>query len=132
MMNIVNGGAHADNSVDVQEFMIAPFGAARFSEALRWGAEVFHTLKKVLKKQNYSTAVGDEGGFAPNLKSNEEALDLVIEAIQQAGYKPGEQIGICPRPRPLPSSSRTASTSSRSPTAASAPASRWWNSGPTG
>jgi enolase len=94
MMNIVNGGAHADNSVDLQEFMIAPYGADRFSEALRMGTEVFHTLKGVLKKRGYSTAVGDEGGFAPNLKSNEEALDLVMEAITLAGYKPGEQIGI--------------------------------------
>jgi enolase len=94
MMNIINGGAHADNSVDLQEFMIAPYGASSFSEALRWGAEVFHTLKGVLKKRGYSTAVGDEGGFAPNLKSNEEALDLVMEAIKLAGYKPGEQIGI--------------------------------------
>jgi len=94
MMNILNGGAHADNSVDVQEFMIAPFGAARFSEALRMGAEVFHTLKSVLKKSGYSTAVGDEGGFAPNLKSNEEALQLILEAITKAGYRPGENIGI--------------------------------------
>ncbi len=94
LMNILNGGAHADNSVDVQEFMIAPFGAARFAEALRMGAEVFHTLKGVLKKAGYSTAVGDEGGFAPNLKSNEEALQLILEAIAKAGYKPGEQIGI--------------------------------------
>src|SRR5579872_5726154 len=95
MMNIINGGAHADNSVDVQEFMIAPFGAASFSESLRMGVEVFHTLKKVLSKKGYSTAVGDEGGFAPNLKSNEEAIESVVEAITQAGYKPGEQIGIC-------------------------------------
>ena len=95
MMNIINGGAHADNSVDVQEFMIAPFGANRFSEALRMGVEVFHTLKKVLSKKGYSTAVGDEGGFAPNLKSNEEAIESVLEAITQAGYAPGEQIGIC-------------------------------------
>ncbi len=94
MMNILNGGAHADNSVDPQEFMIAPYGASKFSEALRMGAEVFHTLKGVLKKRNYSTAVGDEGGFAPNLKSNEEALEVVMEAITKAGYKPGEQIGI--------------------------------------
>ena len=94
MMNIINGGAHADNSVDVQEFMIAPYGATSFSEALRMGAEVFHTLKGVLKKRGYSTAVGDEGGFAPNLKSNEEALEVVMEAITLAGYKPGEQIGI--------------------------------------
>jgi enolase len=95
MMNIINGGAHADNSVDVQEFMIAPFGAKRFSEALRMGVEVFHTLKKVLKKKGYSTAVGDEGGFAPNLKSNEEAIESVLEAIAQAGYKPGVDVGVC-------------------------------------
>jgi enolase len=94
MMNILNGGAHADNSVDAQEFMIAPFGATRFSEALRMGAEVFHTLKSVLKKSGYSTAVGDEGGFAPNLKSNEEALQLILAAIAKAGYRPGEDIGI--------------------------------------
>jgi enolase len=94
MMNIINGGAHADSSVDLQEFMVAPYGAEKFSEALRWGVEVFHTLKGVLKKRGYSTAVGDEGGFAPSLKSNEEALELVLEAIQQAGYKAGEQIGI--------------------------------------
>ena len=95
MMNIINGGAHADNSVDVQEFMIAPFGAGKFSESLRMGVEVFHTLKKVLKGKGYSTAVGDEGGFAPMLKSNEEAIESVLEAITQAGYKPGENIGIC-------------------------------------
>jgi enolase len=95
MMNVLNGGAHADNSVDVQEFMIAPFGAPKFSEAIRMGVEVFHTLKKVLKKRGYSTAVGDEGGFAPNLKSNVEALEVLLEGITQAGYKPGEQIGIC-------------------------------------
>ena len=93
-MNILNGGAHADNSVDPQEFMIVPYGAEKFSEALRWGAEVFHTLKGVLKKRGYSTAVGDEGGFAPNLKSNEEALEVILEAITKAGYTPGEQIGI--------------------------------------
>ncbi len=95
MMNIINGGAHADNSVDLQEFMIAPFGAEKFSEALRMGVEIFHTLKKVLSKKGYSTAVGDEGGFAPMLKSNEEALESVLEAISQAGYKPGSQVGIC-------------------------------------
>jgi enolase len=94
LMNILNGGVHADNSVDPQEFMIAPHGAPKFSEALRMGAEVFHTLKGVLKKRGYSTSVGDEGGFAPNLKSNEEALDVVLEAITQAGYKPGGQISI--------------------------------------
>jgi enolase len=94
MMNIVNGGAHADNSVDVQEFMVMPVGAPNFREALRWGVEVFHHLKSVLKKNGYSTAVGDEGGFAPNLKSNEEALERVLEAITAAGYKPGEQIAI--------------------------------------
>ena len=95
MMNIINGGAHADNSVDLQEFMIAPFGAPKFSEALRMGVEVFHTLKKVLAKKGYSTSVGDEGGFAPNLKSNEEAIESVLEAITQAGYHPGSQIGVC-------------------------------------
>src|SRR5437868_6935287 len=94
MMNILNGGAHADNSVDLQEFMIAPYGATRFSEALRMGVEVFHTLKKVLKERGYSTAVGDEGGFAPNCKSNQEALEVVLEAIVKAGYRPGTQIGI--------------------------------------
>jgi enolase len=94
MMNILNGGAHADNSVDVQEFMVMPLGAPSFSEALRWGVEVFHSLKAVLKKNGYSTAVGDEGGFAPNLKSNDEALERVMEAITAAGYKPGEQISI--------------------------------------
>jgi enolase len=94
LMNILNGGAHADNSVDPQEFMIVPHGASKFSEALRMGAEIFHTLKGVLKKRGYSTSVGDEGGFAPNLKSNEEALDVVLEAITKAGYKPGAQISI--------------------------------------
>jgi enolase len=94
MMNILNGGAHADNCVDAQEFMVMPLGAPTFHEALRWGVEVFHSLKAVLKKNGYSTAVGDEGGFAPNLKSNEEALERVLEAITAAGYKPGEQIAI--------------------------------------
>jgi enolase len=94
MMNILNGGAHADNNVDFQEFMVMPVGAKSFSEALRWGVEVFHTLKGVLKKRGYNTAVGDEGGFAPSLKSNVEAIEVVLEAIQQAGYKPGEQIAI--------------------------------------
>jgi enolase len=94
MMNILNGGAHADNSVDPQEFMIMPYGADKFSEALRWGAEIFHTLKGVLKKKGYSTSVGDEGGFAPNLKSNVEALEVVLEAITLAGYTPGDQVGI--------------------------------------
>jgi enolase len=94
MMNILNGGAHADNSVDFQEFMVAPFGAPNFAEALRMGAEVFHTLKNVLKKKGYSTAVGDEGGFAPNLKSNEEAPETILEAITQAGYRPGIDIGL--------------------------------------
>src|SRR5246127_5273394 len=94
MMNIINGGAHADNNVDFQEFMVMPVGAERFADALRWGAEVFHTLKGVLKKKGYNTAVGDEGGFAPSLKSNDEALDLIMEAIQLAGYTPGEDISI--------------------------------------
>ncbi len=92
MMNILNGGAHADNSVDVQEFMIVPCGAQNFADALRMGTEVFHTLKNVLKKKSYSTAVGDEGGFAPNLKSNDEALDVILEAISQAGYRPATDI----------------------------------------
>ncbi len=95
MMNILNGGKHADNNVDVQEFMISPAGASSFKEALRMGSEVFHNLKNVLKKRGYNTAVGDEGGFAPDLKSNQEALDLIVEAIEVAGYKPGEDIFIC-------------------------------------
>jgi enolase len=94
MLNVLNGGAHADSNVDFQEFMIMPVGAERFSEALRWAAETFHTLKSVLKKKGYNTAVGDEGGFAPSLKSNSEAIELILEAIEQAGYKPGEQIAI--------------------------------------
>lgn len=94
LMNILNGGAHADNSVDVQEFMIAPHGAASFAEALRMGTEVFHTLKGVLKKKGYATSVGDEGGFAPNLKSNAEALDVIMESIDKAGYKAGSQISL--------------------------------------
>ena len=94
MMNILNGGAHADNNVDFQEFMVMPVGAPSFSDALRWGVEVFHTLKGVLKKRGYSTAVGDEGGFAPSVKSNVEAIEVVLEAIQQAGYKPGEEIAV--------------------------------------
>lgn len=94
-MNILNGGHHADNNVDFQEFMIAPHGAESFSESLRMGVEVFHVLQSVLKKKGYSTGVGDEGGFAPNLKSNEEAVELILQAIAQAGYVPGEQISIC-------------------------------------
>ena len=94
MMNILNGGSHADNSIDFQEFMIMPIGATSFSHALRMGAEVFHTLKGVLKKKGYSTNVGDEGGFAPNLGSNEEAIQVVLEAIEKAGYKPGEDVYI--------------------------------------
>jgi enolase len=94
MMNIINGGAHADNSIDFQEFMIRPVGAPSFSEALRWGTEIFHALKSVLKKAGHMTSVGDEGGFAPNLNSNEEALDLILESIKQAGYRPGEDISI--------------------------------------
>ena len=94
MMNILNGGAHADSSVDFQEFMVMPVGAPRFSEGLRWGVEVFHALKSALKKHGYSTAVGDEGGFAPSCRSNEEAIQIVLEAIASAGYKPGEQVSI--------------------------------------
>lgn len=94
MMNILNGGKHADNNVDIQEFMIVPVGASSFTEALRMGTEVFHSLKSVLKKKGYNTAVGDEGGFAPNLSSNAEALEVIVEAIHLAGYKPGEDINL--------------------------------------
>jgi len=94
MMNIINGGSHADNNVDFQEFMIMPVGAKHFAEALRMGAEVFHTLKGVLKKKGYNTSVGDEGGFAPNLKSNVEAIEVLLDAIEKAGYKPGKDIAI--------------------------------------
>ncbi len=94
MMNIINGGSHADNSIDFQEFMIMPVGASNFTDAIRMGAEVFHHLKSVLKKQGYSTNVGDEGGFAPNLKSNEEAVTVILQAIENAGYKPGQDIYI--------------------------------------
>lgn len=92
MMNILNGGAHADSTVDIQEFMVMPVGAENFREALRMGAEIFHSLKSVLKEKGYNTAVGDEGGFAPSLKSNEEALATIVEAIEKAGYKPGEEV----------------------------------------
>jgi enolase len=98
MMNILNGGKHADNSVDLQEFMAMPVGAESFAEGLRMGAEVFHALKKVLKGKGYSTAVGDEGGYAPNLKSNEEALDVIVEAITAAGYEPGKDVSIATDP----------------------------------
>ncbi|MBK8846333.1 MAG: phosphopyruvate hydratase [Bacteroidetes bacterium] len=94
MMNILNGGAHADNSIDFQEFMVMPIGADTFADALRMGAEIFHSLKKVLKDNNLSTNVGDEGGFAPNIKSNEEAIQMVLKAIENAGYKPGENVYI--------------------------------------
>jgi enolase len=94
MMNILNGGAHADTNVDIQEFMIAPIGAETFRESLRWGAEIYHALKAVLKKRGLATSVGDEGGFAPNLDSNRAALDLIIEAIQAAGFKPGTDIAL--------------------------------------
>ena len=94
MMNILNGGSHADNNVDLQEFMVMPVGASRFSDSLRMGVEIFHNLKKVLSKKGYNTAVGDEGGFAPNLKSNEEALEVILEATQQAGFTPGKDVFI--------------------------------------
>ncbi|MEU3501710.1 phosphopyruvate hydratase [Streptomyces hundungensis] len=94
MMNILNGGSHADSNVDIQEFMIAPIGAESFSEALRWGAEVYHTLKGVLKRKGLSTGLGDEGGFAPNLESNRAALDLIVEAIKEAGYAPGKDVAL--------------------------------------
>jgi len=92
MMNVLNGGAHADNNVDIQEFMIIPAGAPSVTEAIRIGAEVFHALRSVLKKKGYNTAVGDEGGFAPNLKSNEEAVQVILEAVEKAGYKPGKEV----------------------------------------
>ena len=94
MMNILNGGSHADSNVDIQEFMIAPLGAPSFREALRWGAEVYHTLKGVVKDRGLSTGLGDEGGFAPNLDSNAEALDLIVSAIEKAGFKPGEDVAL--------------------------------------
>ena len=94
MMNVLNGGAHADNNVDLQEFMIYPVGAPSFREALRWGAEIFHGLKKVLHEKGYATSVGDEGGFAPNLASNREAIELVLSAVERAGYRPGEDVAI--------------------------------------
>ncbi|MEY3894247.1 MAG: hypothetical protein RIR78_1025 [Actinomycetota bacterium] len=93
-MNILNGGAHADTNVDIQEFMIAPIGAETFRESLRWGAEIYHALKAVLKKRGLATSVGDEGGFAPNLESNRAALDLILEAIEAAGFKPGKEIAL--------------------------------------
>ncbi len=94
MMNILNGGAHADNKIDFQEFMVMPVGAGSFSEGLRWGVEIFHHLKGVLKDKGYSTNVGDEGGFAPNIQSNEEAIETVLKAIEKAGYKPGDQVAV--------------------------------------
>ena len=94
-MNVINGGKHADNNVDFQEFMIAPHNAATFKDSIRMGVEVFHTLKEILKKKGYSTGVGDEGGFAPNLKSNEEAVEVILEGIEKAGYKPGTDVSIC-------------------------------------
>ena len=94
MMNIINGGKHAENSVDFQEFMVMPVGAPNFAEALRYGAETFHALAKLLKSKGYATSVGDEGGFAPNLGSNEEACELIVKAIETAGYKPGKDIAI--------------------------------------
>ena len=94
-MNVINGGRHADNTIDFQEFMIAPHNAASFAEAIRMGMETFHALRGVLRKKGYSTGVGDEGGFAPNLKSNEEAVEVILEAITKAGYRPGDDIALC-------------------------------------
>ena len=92
MINVLNGGEHADNNIDIQEFMVLPVGARSFTDCLRMGTEVFHNLKSVLKKRNYSTAVGDEGGFAPDLKSNEEAIEVLLAAIKSAGYKVGKDV----------------------------------------
>ena len=95
MLNILNGGAHADNPIDFQEFMIRPFGFNSFSDSLRCGVEIFHTLKRTLEDKNLNTSVGDEGGFAPNLETPESALDLIMESIEKAGYKPGEEVNLC-------------------------------------
>jgi len=123
-MNIINGGAHADNTLDPQEFMIVPHGAPTFAEALRMGVEVFHTLKGILKKKGLATSVGDEGGFAPDLKSSEEALETILEAIKGAGYKAGGRSRSPSTSRPA-SCTRARSTSSRSPAGRSRPRSRW-------
>jgi enolase len=131
MMNILNGGAHADNNVDFQEFMVMPVGAESFSEGLRMGAEIFHNLKSVLKSRGLSTGVGDEGGFAPNLKSNDEAIETILEAISKAGYKAGDNVMLA-LDRPRASSTRTASTSSRRATSASCRPKRWPSTGSIG
>ena len=112
-MNIMNGGKHADSNVDMQEFMAMPVGASSFAEALQWGTEVYHALKSVLKGKFLATAVGDEGGFAPNLPSNEDAIKVILEAIDKAGYKAGEQIMIAMDPGGRPSSTTTAHISLR-------------------
>jgi enolase len=124
MMNVINGGAHADNNVDIQEFMILPVGAPSFSEALRWGTEIFHALKAVLKARKLNTAVGDEGGFAPDLPSNAAALECLLEAIAKAGYKAGKDVclGLDAASR---NSSRTASTNSKARARATRPPSSW-------
>ena len=118
MLNILNGGKHADNNIDLQEFMVMPVGAPSFREALRYGAETFHALKKILKEQDYATSVGDEGGFAPNLKNNDEACEVILAAIEKAGYKPGEQIALALDPA-ASSFSKTANTICNGPIAAS-------------
>ena len=125
MMNILNGGAHADNNVDFQEFMVMPVGAPSFSEALRWGVEVFHTLKGVLKKRGYNTAVGDEGGFAPSVKSNVEAIEVVLEAIQPGRLQAREKRLRSRSIRRPASSFRMANTFSRSPTSRRRVPTRW-------
>jgi len=133
MMNILNGGKHADNTVDLQEFMIMPLGAPRFSDALRMGAEVFHALRDVLKKKGYNTAVGDEGGFAPDLKTNEEALQLILTAVEKAGYKAGQDIFIAWTRRPASSTRRKKrNISSRARVGRSSPPRSWWSSTPRG
>ena len=131
MMNVLNGGVHADNNVDLQEFMIMPVGAPSFREALRWGAETYHALKKVLHDRGLSTAVGDEGGFAPDLASNEDAVQLLVEAIEQAGYTPGEEIAIALDPASSASSTSDGAYHLAGEGKVLLAPTRWWPTGPT-
>ncbi len=130
LMNVLNGGQHADNNVDIQEFMLVPVGAPNFSEALRMGAETFHAMKKYLREKGYATGVGDEGGFAPNLRSNEEAVEVLLEGITRANYTPGKDVCIA-IDAPRTSSTRTGTTSSKATSKTLAPEA-WSSSRPTG